>query len=201
MARPRRKPAPDSAERDAAVAERSRNVLIDAGAGTGKTSILVGRLVELVAPAAGGPGLPISRIAAITFTRKAAGELRLRIRERLLEELAEAATGSRREAHLRDALAGLDTAYVGTIHSFADRLLRLRPVEARLSPAYDIAEDDAALVRESFEVLLQMRSVVLHGLVLPRCIPFTVIALHFFGRSIVAVTIEVDRHKRDSRCG
>jgi hypothetical protein len=46
-----------------------------------------------------------------------------------------------------------------------------------------------------------MGAVVLHGLVLPRCIPFAVIALHFFGRSIVAVTIEVDRHKGDSRSG
>jgi hypothetical protein len=46
-----------------------------------------------------------------------------------------------------------------------------------------------------------MGAVVLHGLVLPRCIPFAVVALHFFGGSIVAVTIEVDRHKRDFSCG
>src|SRR5438094_368882 len=59
-----------------------------------------------------------------------------------------------RSSRLRAALAGLDTAYVGTIHSFADRLLRLRPVEAQLSPAYEIAEDDEALVRETFELLL-----------------------------------------------
>ena len=45
------------------------------------------------------------------------------------------------------------SAYVGTTHSFADRLLRLRPVEALLSPPYEIAEDDEALVRETFEAL------------------------------------------------
>jgi ATP-dependent exoDNAse (exonuclease V) beta subunit len=147
--------SPDQDQRDAAIAERKRNVLVDAGAGTGKTTILVDRLVEMVAPTGGDYAIPISRIAAITFTRKAAGELRLRIREKLLQALAEAKPGSERDAQLRDAIADLDTAYVGTIHSFADRLLRLRPVEAGLSPSYEIAEDDQALVRETFEVLFQ----------------------------------------------
>jgi ATP-dependent helicase/nuclease subunit A len=146
------KPAPDQAQRDAAVAERRRNVLIDAGAGTGKTTILVDRLVAMVAPADGAPPVPIARLAAITFTRKAAGELRLRIRERLLEELAGA--DHRRQPLLHAALAGLDTAHVGTIHSFADRLLRRRPVEAQLSPSYEIAEDEQDLVHETFEMLL-----------------------------------------------
>jgi ATP-dependent exoDNAse (exonuclease V) beta subunit len=155
MAQQTRKSVPDQAQRDAAIAERGRNVLIDAGAGTGKTTILVNRLVEMVSPSSGAQAIPISRIAAITFTRKAAGELRLRIRERLLEELAGAKPGTERDEQLRDAIAELDTAYVGTIHSFADRLLRLRPVEAGLSPSYEIAEDDQGLVRETFEVLLQ----------------------------------------------
>ncbi|MFN7995282.1 MAG: UvrD-helicase domain-containing protein [Bryobacteraceae bacterium] len=150
-----RKPAPDQAQRDAAVAERDRNVLVDAGAGTGKTTILVDRLVEMLAPSRGQRAVAISRIAAITFTRKAAGDLRLRIRERLLNELAEVDPAAEREAQLRDALAGLDTAFVGTIHSFADRLLRLRPVEADLSPSYEIAEDQGPLIRETLEVLLQ----------------------------------------------
>ena len=144
-----RKPAPDQRERDAAIAERHRNVLVDAGAGTGKTTILVDRLVAMVAPTGGAPPVPIAHIAAITFTRKAAGELRLRIRERLLQSLAEPGLALPRARRLRDALAGLDTAYVGTIHSVADRLLRLRPVEAQLSPSYEIAEDAAELAHEA----------------------------------------------------
>jgi ATP-dependent helicase/nuclease subunit A len=143
----------DGEQRDRAIVERARNVLVDAGAGTGKTTILIDRLIEMVAPTTQEAAISMDRLAAITFTRKAAGELRLRIRERLLEELARGGQ-PRREDHLRDALAALDTAWVGTIHSFADRLLRLRPVEAGLSPSYEIAEDDAALVRETFEVLL-----------------------------------------------
>lgn len=154
MAGHERKPAPDQAQRDAAIGERARNVLIDAGAGTGKTTILVERLVEMVAPATGAASIAIRRMAAITFTRKGAGELRLRIRERLLEALAAPGLGAEREIRLREALGDLDTAYVGTIHSFADRLLRLRPVEAELSPAYEIVEDEEDLVRETWEVLL-----------------------------------------------
>jgi ATP-dependent helicase/nuclease subunit A len=147
-------PAPDQAQRDAAVRERRRNVLIDAGAGTGKTTILIDRLVEMLAPTTGAPPVPIERMAAITFTRKAAGELRLRIRERILGELAGADAPPDRHDRLRGALAALDTAYVGTIHSFADRLLRLRPVEAELSPSYEIAEDEGDLVHETYELLL-----------------------------------------------
>ncbi|MEW6267668.1 MAG: UvrD-helicase domain-containing protein, partial [Thermodesulfobacteriota bacterium] len=156
MNAPARREAPDQRERDAAIAERARNVVIDAGAGTGKTTILVERVVRMVAPPDGSDAaaVPISRIAAVTFTRRAAGEMRLRIRERLLGELASPGVTAPGRALLRDALAGLDTAHVGTIHSFADRLLRLRPVEARLSPSYEIAEDNDALVRETFEILL-----------------------------------------------
>src|SRR5207245_8791437 len=70
------------ATRQAAIAERRRNVLVDAGAGTGKTSLVVERFVDMVAPAAGTAPVPIERLPAITFTRKAAGHLRLRIRDR-----------------------------------------------------------------------------------------------------------------------
>jgi ATP-dependent helicase/nuclease subunit A len=154
MTRPARG-APDQPQRDAAVRERRRNVLVDAGAGTGKTSILVERLVEMVAPRDGRPGVSIERIAAITFTRKAAGELRLRIRQRLLKELARPDVPGARMDRLRHALAALDTACIGTSHSFADRLLRLRPVEAELSPSYEISDGGEELIQETFETLME----------------------------------------------
>jgi ATP-dependent helicase/nuclease subunit A len=147
--------APDQDQRDLAIASRGRNVLVDAGAGTGKTTILVERLVALVAPPDDGPALELPRVAAITFTRKASGELRLRIREALLAELATPGLTPLRRSRLADALGALDTAHVGTIHGFADRLLRLRPVEAGIGPEVAIVEDEAELVHEAVTLLLQ----------------------------------------------
>ncbi len=144
----------DQNQRNAAIGERERNVLVDAGAGTGKTTLLVARLVNMVAPSDGSSPVDIGRVAAITFTRRAAGELRLRIRERLLSALAEAKITKARRQALHDALGGLDTAYVGTIHGFADRLLRLRPVEADISPAYEVVEDESELARETANLLI-----------------------------------------------
>jgi ATP-dependent helicase/nuclease subunit A len=79
----RRAPA-DEAERVRAIRERARNVIVDTGAGTGKTTLLIARLMHLLAPDDDGDALSLERIAAITFTRKAAGELKLRLRESLL---------------------------------------------------------------------------------------------------------------------
>ncbi len=147
-------PAPprDQAAREAIVHERDCNVAVVAGAGTGKTKTIIDRAVELLAPTpAGREPIAIQRMALITFTRRAAGELRFRIREHLLRALEqEARRDERRARRLRAALANLDAAFVGTIHGFADRLLRLRPVEAALSPAYALIEDTTELIRETF---------------------------------------------------
>jgi ATP-dependent exoDNAse (exonuclease V) beta subunit len=149
------RPPPDAAERERAIHARRVNLLVDAGAGTGKTTILVARVVELVAPSDDAlAAVPLGRVAAITFTRKAAGELKFRIREALLRELARDGATATRRRRLSDALAALDTAHVGTIHAFADRLLRLRPIEARQSPAYDVVEDASALAAETFAAFL-----------------------------------------------
>jgi len=132
----KKRPGPDAPAYDAAVAERARNVVIDAGAGTGKTTAIVERIVRLVQG-----GMKLSRIAAITFTRRAAGELKLRVRQELIT------------ARLTDALRELDNAYIGTIHSFCDRLLRLKPVEMELSPSYETVEDDRLLIDETRRIL------------------------------------------------
>ena len=145
---------PDQDQRDLALSALSANMLIDAGAGTGKTATIVARLIVMVAPKDDGPARRLGRIAAVTFTRRAAGELRLRIRNGLIQELSEKELSDVRRQRLLDALGVLDTASVGTIHSFADRLLRLRPVEAQLSPAYEIMEEPEVLVEEAFGLLM-----------------------------------------------
>ena len=154
---------PDARARDRIVRERARNVVVEAGAGTGKTRTLIDRVLELIAPSsdcapAGGPSpsaIPLHRIAAITFTRKAAGELQLRIRQALLESLGRTPSSDDcRRTLLANALGELDIAFVGTIHSFADRLLRMRPVEAGISPSYEVLEEDEPILAETAELLL-----------------------------------------------
>jgi ATP-dependent exoDNAse (exonuclease V) beta subunit len=95
----------DQGERDRVIRERDANVLIDAGAGTGKTTLIVSRLLGLLAPSGDHPALPIERVAAVTFTRRAAGELRLRIRQRLLESLATTDLDDRTRGRLRRSIA------------------------------------------------------------------------------------------------
>ncbi len=151
----RKRPGIDQKDYETAIFERKRNVVIDAGAGTGKTTAIVDRVIELVAPSDEKiEGYSITRIAAITFTRKAAGELRFRIRQALLQEVAKGASGKRtRELHA--ALSHLDMAPIGTVHSFCDRLMRLRSVEMKLSPSYQIVQDISGLLSETLDILIR----------------------------------------------
>jgi ATP-dependent helicase/nuclease subunit A len=111
--------------------------LVEAGAGSGKTTCLVTRMVALVTSGTAR----VEQIAAVTFTRKAAAELR----ERFQEALEQAARGTGGEAdRAREALQHLGETALGTIHAFCARLLRERPIEAGLDPAFqEVEEADA----------------------------------------------------------
>ncbi len=125
----------DAAHRNDAMHDLTRTYLLEAGAGTGKTKVLVGRYVSCVLDPEHGAG-DVRAVAAITYTEKAAGELRQRVREEL-EKLEDAAAGAPEAARIRAALDALDDAPIGTIHGFAGRLLREFPVEARVDPAFE----------------------------------------------------------------
>jgi len=114
--------------------ELDRNFLVEAVPGSGKTYNLVGRMVSLVLSGRRADG-----IAAITFTRKAAEELRGRFRERVESRLVEAAGAEK--ALLEKALVTIEDGYVGTIHGFCARILREYPVEARLDPSFSEIEE------------------------------------------------------------
>jgi ATP-dependent helicase/nuclease subunit A len=120
-------PPPDQEARDRIRTATTETLFVEAGAGAGKTSALVGRVVTLV------DGVPIDAIAAITFTEKAAGELRHRVRE----ELAVEPVSDRRRA----ALDQLDGAPLGTLHAFARRILFEFPVEAGLPPGFTVLDE------------------------------------------------------------
>ena len=118
---------PDEAARERIRTDLSATLFVEAGAGAGKTSSLVARIVNLVRS-----GVPITGIAAITFTEKAAAELRSRTRQ-----LLEAHPGPDTDA----ALTRLDHAPIGTLHSFARRILFDFPIEAGLPPGFTVLDE------------------------------------------------------------
>ncbi|HST32190.1 MAG TPA: UvrD-helicase domain-containing protein [Solirubrobacteraceae bacterium] len=124
-------------EQEQAIARRAEPLLVSAAAGSGKTSVLVERFVRAVREDGIAPG----RILAITFTERAAGELRERVRARLL------GLGERQAA--RDT----EAAFVGTFHGFCARLLRAQPLAAGVDPDFTVLEEGLAgrLRRRAFE--------------------------------------------------
>ena len=115
-------------EQERAVARREGSLLLAAGAGSGKTAVLVERFVRAVVEDGVAPG----KILAITFTERAAGELRERVRAQLLE------------LGRREAARQAEAAFVSTFHGFCARLLRAHPLQAGIEPAFRILEEGFA---------------------------------------------------------
>jgi ATP-dependent helicase/nuclease subunit A len=140
-------PLVDDAERERIRTSLDETLVVEAAAGTGKTSELVARLVNVLAEGRG----TVQTIAALTFTEKAAGELKLRLRAGLEDERTRA-KGERR-ARLEDAIAHLEEARVSTIHGFCNDLLHERPVEARVDPRFEVLpeQEAEALYRRAFD--------------------------------------------------
>ena len=109
-----------------------RNFLVEAGAGSGKTTSLVDRMVALVRNRA----CKVEEIAAVTFTRMAAAELRQRFQVELERAASRLQPGDPQRKLLDEAIQDIDRAFLGTIHSFCARLLRERPLEAGLDPGF-----------------------------------------------------------------
>jgi ATP-dependent exoDNAse (exonuclease V) beta subunit len=139
----------DQRERDRIATDLDATLIVEAAAGTGKTTALVRRMVAAVA--AGRARL--DRIVAVTFTELAAGELKLRLRGEIERVRLAAAPDSAAAVHLRAALPQLEEARIGTIHSFCGDLLRERPVEAGVDPCFEVAPEDVAgeLFRLAFD--------------------------------------------------
>jgi len=121
----------DEAEREIARNDLDRSLSVEAGAGTGKTTLLVERILSLLRTRRA----PLEEIVAITFTEKAAGELKVRLREAI--EKALLLSPPEEAESLGQALGELERAPISTIHSFCSSLLRERPVEASLDPNFE----------------------------------------------------------------
>lgn len=142
---------PDFKEREKIERELDKNFLVEAGAGSGKTTSLVKRMVSLIISEKYKAG----EIAAITFTRKAAAELKERF-QNALEKAYRETEKSEISKRLSQALLELDQCFLGTIHSFCAGLLRERPVEAGLDPGFKELDDpqNRALVEKTWESYL-----------------------------------------------
>ncbi len=142
-------PREDAAAREYAIDPR-RNVVLEASAGTGKTSVLVRRYLNLL-----WAGVDPSNILAITFTRKAAAEMRERIVLALRQASTLNAEGRAKWVELRDRL---NDVAISTIDAFCYGLLREFPLEAGLDPAFTLADETeiARLIEESLDHTLRI---------------------------------------------
>lgn len=121
--------------RERASKELKQSFIVDAGAGTGKTTVLISRILGAVISGKSD----LEHIVAITFTEKASGELKVRLRFELEEALRR--LDGEEWSRVRRALAEIERAQVGTIHSFCAMLLRERPVEARIDPGFEVLDE------------------------------------------------------------
>jgi len=130
--------------RHRAATELNASVILEAGAGTGKTTVLVSRVMSILRT-----DVPLESVALITFTEKAAGELKQKIRAEIERELAVAHMTPSWQRVLRESLESLDRATICTIHAFAASMLRERPVEAQIDPRFTTADAlQATMLRE-----------------------------------------------------
>ena len=127
---------PDQAARDRIRSDLDATLVVEAAAGTGKTTALVQRVLALLRTGKA----TLARIVAVTFTEKAAGEMKLRLRteiERAREDAEEL-----ERSRFDQALSELEEAHIGTIHGFCAELLRQHPIEARVDPLFETVDED-----------------------------------------------------------
>ena len=127
----------DDEQRQVIREDTERTLFVEAGAGSGKTKSLIDRVATLVLER----GVPLRQIAAVTFTEKAGAELRDRLREAFEAARRHSPAGEPLRALADDALDDLDSAAIGTLHSFAQRILTRHPIEAGLPPLVEVLDE------------------------------------------------------------
>ena len=130
----------DGRDRELIRTALDETLVVEAAAGTGKTTALVDRMVRVLASGRA----EMSGLVAVTFTEKAAGELKLRLRQELEKARASEQLSAREHTALEDALRSLEEAQIGTIHGFCADLLKEHPVEAGVDPLFVVMTEDQA---------------------------------------------------------
>src|SRR5881296_3620530 len=145
------RPAPvaDREARERIAADLDTTLIVEAAAGTGKTTQLIRRILAVLRSGKGR----LDRMVAVTFTEVAAGEMKLRLRAEIEGARRDESVPEPERQRLTDALPRLEEARIGTIHSFCADLLRERPVEAGVDPQFEVAPEDVsrALLDRAFD--------------------------------------------------
>jgi ATP-dependent exoDNAse (exonuclease V) beta subunit len=128
----------DQPARDRIRDDLDTTLIVEAAAGTGKTSALIGRILSGIISGR----VSLANIVAVTFTDFAAGELKLRLRSAIEEARQQNGNSAEATRFLNQAVRELEEARIGTIHSFCADLLREHPVEAGIDPLFEVAPDD-----------------------------------------------------------
>ncbi|MFT5432553.1 MAG: ATP-dependent helicase/nuclease subunit A, partial [Myxococcota bacterium] len=129
------------------------SLIVEAAAGTGKTTELVARIIAVLRSGRG----TLAEMVAVTFTEKAAGEMRLRLRAELEQVRTNPDVPAAERALLDAALGELEATRIGTIHALCADLLHERPVEAQVDPAFGLGSDGAfgSIFDRAFETWFQ----------------------------------------------
>ena len=125
-----------SPEQRPAIESRGADVVVTAGAGAGKTRTLVARYLSLLAE-----GIPLRSIVAVTFTKKAAREMRNRVREEIRRFLERQYLDLPERERWLAFYSELDAARIDTIHGLCGEVLRAHPAEARVDPRFEVLDE------------------------------------------------------------
>ncbi len=134
---PKATPLPDQPARDAIVQHLTVNMVVEASAGSGKTESLAKRMAAGIAAGT----YTVDHMAAVTFTRKAAAELRGRFQLELEQQVRTRTGNSAARARVEQALSRLEQLFAGTFHAFCAQLIQERPVEAGVAPGFTQLEE------------------------------------------------------------
>ena len=136
----------DETARERITTELDKSFFVEAGAGSGKTHSMVERMVALIKSG----HAKIENISAVTFTRKAAAQLREGFQITLERAIHDKHTSAKEKDNIRTALSNFERSSLSTIHSFCARLLRERPVEAGIDPGFEEIEEseDAVFAKQ-----------------------------------------------------
>ena len=128
----------DRRERHRIERDLDATFIVEAAAGTGKTTALVSRILRTIGSGRGR----LENVVAVTFTDKASGEMKLRLREEIERARQSSATPAEEQTRFTHALRALEESSIGTIHSFCMERLREWPIEAKVDPLFEIAAED-----------------------------------------------------------